>query len=401
MDFDFIQGLKQAAETKIVLLVMDGLGGLPMKQDGPTELEEARTPVLDRLAAQGICGLHQPIAPGITPGSGPSHLALFGYDPLKYQVGRGVLSALGIDFDLQANDVAARGNFCTLDEEGLVSDRRAGRIPTEKSEELCKLLRKITLPDVDVFIKPVKEYRFLLVLRGDGLSGDLADTDPQDTGEKPLGPQAKTTAAERTADIVKQFIEQAREILADHDPANMVLLRGFSQLPDWPSFEKVFGLRAAAIAAYPMYRGVASLVGMDVLKTGTEFEDEFSTLEKHWNDYDFFFLHMKPIDSAGEDGNSEQKIRLIEEVDALVPRLLTLDPDVLLVTGDHSTPSLLKSHGWHPVPVLLWSKYCRADNVNSFGERACMSGGLGARIPAIDLMPLALANAQRLEKFGA
>jgi 2,3-bisphosphoglycerate-independent phosphoglycerate mutase len=383
------------------LLVMDGLGGLPMEPGGLTELETAHTPNLDRLAAHGICGLHQPVAPGITPGSGPSHLALFGYDPIKYQVGRGVLSALGIDFDLKANDVAARGNFCTLDDNGRVADRRAGRIPTEKNEELCALLHQIRLPGVEVFVETVKEYRLLLVLRGDGLSGELSDTDPQEIGEEPLEPKPLSAEAEETANLVQEFIDRARQILADHHPANMILLRGFSQLPDWPSFEKAFGLRAAAIAAYPMYRGVAKLVGMDVLTTGVSVGEELETLEAHWKDYDYFFFHVKPIDSAGEDGDFDRKVRLIEEVDAAVPRLLALEPDVLLVTGDHSTPSLLKYHSWHPVPVLLWSRHCRTDGVDRFGERACMAGGLGPRIPAVDLMPLALANAMRLEKFGA
>jgi 2,3-bisphosphoglycerate-independent phosphoglycerate mutase len=401
MDFTIIRDLAESAETKIVLLVMDGLGGLPMEPGGLTELETADTPNLDRLAAHGICGLHQPVAPGVTPGSGPSHLALFGYDPIKYQVGRGVLSALGIDFDLKANDVAARGNFCTLDDDGRVADRRAGRIPTEKNKELCALLRQIQLPGVEVFVETVKEYRLLLVLRGDGLSGELSDTDPQEIGEEPLEPKPSSAEAEETASLVREFVDQARQILADHHPANMLLLRGFSKLPDWPSFEKVFGLRAAAIAAYPMYRGVAKLVGMDVLNTGVSIGEELETLKTHWKDYDYFFFHVKPTDSAGEDGDFDRKVQLIEEVDAVVPQLLALEPDVLLVTGDHSTPSLLKYHSWHPVPVLLWSRHCRQDGVDRFGERACMAGGLGPRIPAVDLMPLALANAMRLEKFGA
>jgi 2,3-bisphosphoglycerate-independent phosphoglycerate mutase len=328
-------------------------------------------------------------------------LALFGYDPIKYQVGRGVLSALGIDFDLKLNDVSARGNFCTLDDDGRVADRRAGRIPTEKNEELCTLLRQVRLPGAEIFVETVKEYRLLLVLRGDGLSGELSDTDPQETGEELLEPKPLSAEAERTAGLVQEFVDQARQVLADHHPANMILLRGFSQLPDWPSFETVFGLRAAAIAAYPMYRGVAKLVGMDILPTGVAVGEELETLEAHWKDYDYFFFHVKPIDSAGEDGDFDRKVRLIEEVDAVVPRLLALEPDVLLVTGDHSTPSLLKYHSWHPVPMLLWSRYCRTDGVDRFGERACMAGGLGPRISAVDLMPLALANALRLEKFGA
>jgi 2,3-bisphosphoglycerate-independent phosphoglycerate mutase len=401
MELEFIRKLVEPNRSKIVLLVMDGLGGLPLESGGRTELETAHTPNLDRLAAQGICGLHQPIAPGVTPGSGPSHLALFGYDPVKYQVGRGVLSALGIDFDLTLDDVAARGNYCTLEDEGRVADRRAGRIPTAKNEELSALLREIELPGVELFIETVKEYRLLLVLRGQGLSGDIADTDPQEVGEEPLSPRPRSPEAEETAALIGQFLDQARRMLADHHPANMVLLRGFSKLPDWPSFEEVFGLRAAAIAGYPMYRGVAKLVGMEVLETDSEWVDEFETLEAHWDDYDFFFLHLKPIDSAGEDGDFDRKEQLIEEADAPVPRILDLGPDVLIATGDHSTPALLKYHSWHPVPVLLWSERCRADRLDRFGERACMAGGLGPRIPAHHLMPLALANALRLEKFGA
>ena len=401
MDLDLIQSLVEKRETKIVLLVLDGLGGLPMEAGGETELEAADTPNLDRLAREGICGLQLPVGPGITPGSGPGHLGLFGYDPIRYKVGRGVLSGLGIDFDLTPRDVAARGNFCTVDDEGKVVDRRAGRIPTERGAELCKLLREIELEGVELFVEPVKEYRFLLVLRGNGLSGDVDETDPLEVGEMPLDPQPLSAKAEGTAQLVQQFVDQAGQILADQDPANMVLLRGFSQLPDWPQFGDAFGLRAAAIAGYPMYRGVARLVGMDLLDSGHSVEDEFATLEEHWDDYDFFFLHVKRIDSAGEDGDFERKVSLIEEADALVPRLMELGPDVVLVTGDHSTPSRLKYHSWHPVPVLLWSEHCRADRVEEFGERACMAGGLGPRIPSMDLMPLALANARRLEKYGA
>jgi 2,3-bisphosphoglycerate-independent phosphoglycerate mutase len=393
--------LAEPSDSKIMLLVLDGLGGLPMEPGGPTELEAATTPHLDQLAQEGICGLHESVAAGITPGSGPSHLALFGYDPLKYQVGRGVLSALGIDFALTNQDVAARGNFCTLDDEGRVADRRAGRISTEKNIELCKLLREIELPDVELFIQPVKEYRLLLVMRGEGLSGEISDTDPQDVGERPLTPRALQPDAEKSRDLVTQFLSQAREILSDRHPANMVLLRGFSQKPDWPSMEEKYGLQAAAIAAYPMYRGVAKLVGMEILKTGQSVEEEFSTLAEHWNEFDFFFLHVKRIDSAGEDGDFDRKVALIEEVDREIPRIRELKPDVLVVTGDHSTPALLSYHSWHPVPVLLWSEYARSDAVSRFGERACMLGGLGPRIAANLLMPLAMANARRLQKYGA
>lgn len=401
MDLDILQGLSRPNQSKVVLLVMDGLGGLPMQPGGKTELETALTPNLDRLARKGVCGLHEPIGPGITPGSGPGHLALFGYDPIKYQVGRGVLSALGVDFNLQSNDVAARGNFCTIDKDGIVQDRRAGRISTEKNQELCKLLREIKLPGVEVFVETVKEHRFLLVLRGEGLSGDIEDTDPQLTGEAPLAPKARTQHAQKTADLIHQFVEQARKKLKDHHPANMVLLRGFAKHPDWPNIGDVYQLKPAVIAAYPMYRGVARLVGMDVLKNDGTVTGEFETLKQHWSEYDFFFLHVKATDSSGEDGDFDRKVSVIEEVDGFIPQLLDLKPDVLIVTGDHSTPALLKSHSWHPVPVLIWSTHCRSDRVESFGERACLQGGLGSRLPASHLLPIAMANALRLEKFGA
>ncbi|MGD8633091.1 MAG: 2,3-bisphosphoglycerate-independent phosphoglycerate mutase [Anaerolineales bacterium] len=402
MDLKMLSKLSQKETTKVLLYVLDGLGGLPDADTGLTELEAASTPNMDRLAKEGICGLQVPVASGITPGSGPGHLGLFGYDPLKYIVGRGVLSALGINFDLQPGDVAARGNFCTLDENGLVQDRRAGRIPSEKGEELCALLsEEVQIDGVEVFIKPVKEYRYLLVLRGEGLSGEIEDSDPQDVGEAPLDPQPKTPEAEQTAEYVRQFIAQAKEILADQHPANMVLTRGFSTRPDWPDFEEVYKLRAAAFAQYPMYRGVAKLVGMQVADAGKNLDEEMQAVRKHWSEFDFFFVHVKPTDSAGEDGDYQKKKKVIEKADALLAELLELKPDAVVITGDHSTPSQMKYHGFQPVPTLVWGKYCRPDDVQSFGEAACRTGGLGPRLPSYELMPLAMANAGRLEKFGA
>jgi len=402
MDLDFINKLIKPAKTKIVMIVMDGLGGHPIQEKGDTELEKAYTPNLDSLASKSICGLQLPIGSGITPGSGPGHLGIFGYDPINYQVGRGVLAATGIDFKLEPNDVAARGNFCTVDQNGIVNDRRAGRISTEKNQELCKkLCENIDIDGVEVFIETVKEHRFLLVLRGEGLSGELIDTDPQVTGEKPLEPELKSKGFDKTTDIVKSFIQQAGEILKDEHPANMILLRGFSKKPNWPSFPEVFGLRSAAIACYPMYRGLASLIGMELLETGQTVEEEFKTLEENWDNYDFFFLHVKKTDSYGEDGNFDSKVKVIEEVDRLIPKLMDLNPDVIIVTGDHSTPALLKSHSWHPVPLLIYSKQCRPDRVEKFGERDCITGGLGPKLPAVEILPIAMANALRLEKFGA
>lgn len=401
MDLNLIAGLQQPADTKTVLLVLDGLGGLPQEPGGSTELEAADTPNMDALAAHSICGLHQPVATGITPGSGPAHLALFGYDPITYQVQRGVLSALGINFPLEPQDIAARGNFCTVDAQGRITDRRAGRIPTEVGAKLCKLLSQIELPSVELFVEPVKDYRALFVLRGEGLSDAVSETDPQTTNVPPLPPKALRPEAQKTAELVQLFLERAQAILAEHHPANAIVLRGFAQKPNWPTFSEVYGLRAAAIALYPMYRGVAKLVGMEVLDVHGEIEDEIAMLEQAWGDYDFFFLHVKPTDSAGEDGDFYRKVGVIEQVDALLPRILALDPGVLIVTGDHSTPAVLKSHSWHPVPVMLYSKTARPDAVKSFGETACLAGGLGPRMPACELLPLALGHALRMQKFGA
>jgi 2,3-bisphosphoglycerate-independent phosphoglycerate mutase len=401
MDLETLQELKKSAKSKVILLVMDGLGGLPEKEDGLTELETAKTPNLDNLASRSLCGLHQPIAPGITPGSGPGHLSLFGYDPQKYSVGRGVLSAHGIDFEITPKDVAARGNFCSIDNNGEITDRRAGRISTEKNEELCKLLNEIKLSKGEIFVQTVKEHRFLFVLRGEGLCGSIHDTDPQTVGEKPLPPKPMKADAQETAKLVEEFINKAEEKLKDHHPANGMVLRGFSMIPDWPTFNDTYGVRAAAVADYPMYRGVAKLVGMEALKTGGSMQEKLGVVEDHWDDFDFFFVHIKPTDSSGEDGDFERRVKEIEKIDAGIPELEELKPDVILITGDHSTPAVMASHSWHPVPTLLWSKYCRPDNVKQFGERACLAGGLGVRFPGWELMPLAMANAQRIEKFGA
>jgi 2,3-bisphosphoglycerate-independent phosphoglycerate mutase len=404
-DIELMKTLNISADTKIVHLVLDGLGGIPRQLDGKTELEAANTPNFDALAARSQLGLAVPVAPGVTPGSGPAHLSLFGYDPLKYDVGRGVLSALGIGFDLQPQDVAARGNFCSIDENGLITDRRAGRIPTEFSQKLVPLLREIQLPGIQTFVEVVKEYRLVLVLRpteGQTLHANIADTDPQKTGVPSLPARAKDEASEATAALVNDWIAAAREVLKDHHPANSLNLRGFAKDPGFPKFPEVFGLKAGAIATYPMYRGVARLVGMDVLPVaGETVEDEVEALRAHWEEYDYFFFHIKKTDSAGEDGNFDLKASVIEHVDEdVVPAILDLDPDVLVVTGDHSTPSALKSHSWHPVPTLLWSRYCRPDGVAEFGERACARGSLGV-FPATDELPLALGHALRLNKYGA
>jgi len=397
---DLMRRLHVKNSTKIVLLVADGLGGLPLNPGGKTELETARTPHLDALAAGGVLGLSTPVLPGITPGSGPGHLGLFGYDPLEFQIGRGVLESLGIDFELGPDDVAIRGNFCTLDAAGKITDRRAGRIPSEVGERLCTKLNQIKVPGVEAFVRPVKEYRLVIVFRGTGLEGAVEDTDPQKTGVPPLDPAARQPASQRTAEIAKAFLKSAREILKNDAPANFLTMRGIDKKPHIPTFEEIYGLRAAAIAVYPMYRGLALLVSMKVLDAGQTLDDQCSRLEKVWNDFDFFFVHFKYTDSTGEDGNFAAKVAKIEQLDVAIPRITALKPDVLVVTGDHSTPSKLRSHSWHPVPVLLAADSCRTDACTSFGEAQCLTGGLG-QFPAKHLMSLAMAHAGRLEKYGA
>ena len=400
MELEFLHGLSQPGTSKIVLCSLDGLGGLPRPETGKSELETARIPHLHALAGRAACGLIRHVGPGITPGSGPGHLGLFGYDPLRFPVGRGVLEALGIDFELKPGDVAARGNFCTVDAQGKITDRRAGRIPTETCARLVERLRRITVEGAEVLVEPVKEHRFVLVLRGAGLSGRLSESDPQALGVAPLAVRALAPEAGRPAAMVNQFVDAARPLLRDAAPANMLLLRGFDQQPQLPRFPETFQLRAAAVAAYPMYRGLARLVGMEVLKTGSTFADEIRTLREHWDGYDFFFLHYKDTDKAGEDGDFAAKVGALEQFDALLPQVLALKPDVLAVSGDHSTPSVLKGHGWQPVPVLVWSAYCGADPVSRFTERDCTRGTLGL-LPAQDLMPHLMANALRFTKYGA
>lgn len=390
-------------DSKIVLLVADGLGGLPLEPGGKTELETAQTPSLDALAKRGVLGMSIPVLPGITPGSGPGHLGLFGYDPLKYVIGRGALEATGIGFDLGKDDVAIRGNYCTLDAQGNISDRRAGRISSDESAPLARVLAKIKIPGVEVFVEPVKEHRFVVVFRGPGLGGHVHDTDPQKTGVPPLRPVAIDSgdaAGGKTARIAQQFIDEARKLLADQPKANGLTLRGFAARPDLPTYEEVYGLRAAAIAVYPMYKGLARLVGMRIVGKAETLGQQIDVLAENWSSYDFFFLHFKYTDSTGEDGDFLSKVKRIEELDAIVPRITALDPTVLIVTGDHSTPSLLKSHSWHPVPTLLYSSCCRSDDCQTFGERTAVHGGLG-QFEAKHLMTLALANAGRLGKYGA
>jgi len=399
IDVEELRDCYTKTPSKIVLLVADGLGGLAHPDTGKSELETAEIPNLDALAQESACGLTTPVLPGVAPGSGPGHLALFGYDPLKHQIGRGALEALGIEVELAPGDVAARGNFCTVDGDGLLVDRRAGRIPTELSAPICERLDRIELPGVQVDVFPVQDYRFVLRLRGEGLSAAVSETDPQVTGAKALPANPLKPEAEKTADLVNRFVERAAQLMREEDRANMLLLRGFAQMPSLPPMGEVYRLDPAAIAAYPMYRGLASVAGMKVIPTGRTFADEVVTLRENWDKHDFFFIHYKPADAAGEDGDFDAKVRCLEELDPFIPAIRELEPDVLMIAGDHATPAIMAAHSWHPVPFLLHSKLTKGQGIPTFDEKACALGAIGS-IPATSVMVLGLSHAGKMTKFG-
>lgn len=396
---NIIKNLSIKTKTKIVLLVLDGLGDIPYNEK--TALEKAVTPNLDNLAKKSVLGSTDAIFSGITPGSGPSHLALFGYDPLKYEIGRGLLEALGINLELTSFDLACRANFATKDKNNIITDRRAGRISTEKNEQLCALLQKKInkIEDVEVIIKPGKEHRFVIVFRGQGLEQNLSDADPQKEGNIQIFAEALTKESEKAASIINQFVSLVDEVLKDEYPANTALVRGYAKFPSIPSMTELFKLNPAAIATYPMYKGLSRLVGMQILDTGETIESEIKTLSENFSNFDFFYLHIKKTDSYGEDGNFEKKVTIIEEVDKYIPQILSLKPDVLVITADHSTPALLKGHSWHPNPFLLFSPYIQSDE-KLFTEFECARGSLG-RFPSQEAMVLMLAHALKLKKFGA
>ena len=400
MDLELAKRLSQPNTTKIILCVLDGLGGLPRHETLRSEMEAAQITNLDRLAQRSEVGLTVPVGPGITPGSGPGHLALFGYDPYRFDIGRGVLEAVGIDFELGPDDVAARGNFCTLTKDGTISDRRAGRVATEESTRVVERLRTISIPGVEIFVEPVREHRFVLVLRGKGLGDRITGTDPQKDGVPPLTARPLDEEARTTADAVNVFIAKATEMLRDEPQANGIMLRGFAKYPTLPQFTDTWGLRAAALAVYPMYRGLAKLAGMTALACPGGMEEQLQRVRDEWDNYDFFFIHYKKTDAAGEDGDFERKMQALQEFDGYVPALLELGADVLMIGGDHSTPALMAAHSWHPVPFLIHSNYCREGHAKSFAEQECVRGSLGT-FPAVDVMPLAMAHALRFEKYGA
>jgi 2,3-bisphosphoglycerate-independent phosphoglycerate mutase len=393
-------------KTKMVLLVLDGLGDIATReQNFMTPLEAARTPHLDSIARNGAQGRMLPVAPGITPGSGPGHLALFGYDPLEFQVGRGVIEALGLGLELQGGDIAARANFCTLDAKGIVTDRRAGRIETSVCEQLCEVLAaKIKkIGDTQVIIKAGKGHRFVVVFRGKGLEGPLTDADPHHEGAPipEVAPvDASSTKAAKAAALVKEFYKAALPLLAKKKPANGFLMRGIAHQPHIPSFEERYKLKPGCIAVYPMYKGLAQLVGMAKLEGPQTIAQQFERYLAEYDNYDYFFIHYKYTDMYGEDGDFEAKKKAIEELDAALPILLGKPPEVLAITGDHSTPCAAKGHSWHPQPVLLTSPLSGWDKLERFTETGANCGSLG-HFDAKYLIRLMQANAKMFDKFGA
>jgi len=402
---DVYKDLLVPNNSKLALVVLDGLGDIATEETGfRTPLEAARTPNLDALAKHSALGRMIPVAPGITPGSGPGHLGLFGYDPLEFEVGRGVIEALGLGIDLKAGDVAARANFCSLNAKGIVTDRRAGRIETSICEAQVELLKKKIkkIGDVEVIIKAGKGHRFVVVFRGKGLEGPLTNSDPGREGmpvatTKPVKKTAKTA---KTAKVVAEFYRQGLPLLKNCKPANGFLLRGIAHQPKIPTFQERYGLKAAAIAIYPMYKGLAQLVGMKKIEGPTTVKEEFQAATDALKAYDFVFVHVKGTDQAGEDGNFYAKVAAIEEADAALSRLMEQMPTVLVVTGDHSTPVPVKGHSWHPQPVLIYSDLAGWDGQERFTERAANLGSLGV-FEAKYLIRLMQANAKRLDKFGA
>ncbi len=383
-----------------MLLVVDGLGGYPHPDTGRSELEAASLPNLDSFAKESACGLTIPIAPGITPGSGPGHLALFGYTPARHRVARGVMEALGIGLDLAEGDVAARGNFCAADDDGCLVNRRAGRIPSERSAELVTLLNRVEVPGCKVSVHAVRDHRFVVVFHNAGPGLEASDTDPGLDGHMPIESRPVSAGSDVLAQAVNAFVAGAQEALRGTE-AQVVVLRGISSPPKLLSFADRFALRPAAIAAYPMYRGLARLTGMDVLETGSQFADELVTLQSAYTagDHDFFFLHYKPADAAGEDGDFEAKVAALEALDGTLPQVLELDPDVLIVAGDHSTPAVFGGHSWHPVPLAIRARLTKGDGATAFSERAFADGSIGT-VKATSVMTLAMAHAGRLKKFG-
>ncbi len=397
-----VKDLVNDSTGKIVLFVFDGLGGVPFPGRGMTELEAARIPNLDDLARRSACGLMVMVDHGIAPGSGPGHMALFGYDPVATEVGRGVLEALGVGHRQAPDELSARGNFATLDPvTGAITDRRGGLPTQERNRELVALLNeRVRVPGYDVTFLSGKEHRFVFILKGPGLADRLTETDPQVTGVPAPPVRALDPGSEIAARAVNQAVDAIREALRDSAPQNFVLLRGFATVPHLEPFRDRYGLRAAAIATYPMYRGIAALVGMDVLDTGPTPADQVEVLRKHFDEYDFFFVHIKATDSAGHKGDFDAKVRVLEECDRLFPDIEALDPAVLIVTGDHSTPAALKDHSFHPVPVLIRASTAIPTGAGRFTEAACARGVLGV-FPGVKLMQLALGYAGRLKKFGA
>ncbi len=398
---------------KIVFIVFDGLADRPIKELGnKTPLEVANKPNLDELAKRGVNGLLDIISPGKRIGSDVAHLSILGYDPYKYYTGRGPLEASGIGLELDSNDVAFRANFATVSEDFTVIDRRAGRIK-EGTKELEKAINEIDI-GVDFIFKASVAHRGALVLKGKGLSDKVSDTDPHEVGVKVMEakPLENTKEAKRTAEIINEFTKKVHEVLNNHrvnverakrglPKANIVLLRGAGRTPKLEPFEKRYGIKGACIAKTAIIKGIARLLGMEVIDSKEDFLERGKQIFEALNRNDFVLLNIKEPDEAGHDGNYEKKIKIIEEADKMIGMFLDyVEENYLVVLSDHTTPVSFRDHTGDEVPVLIAGPEVRSDDVTTFSERSVYKGYLN-RIRALDLMTYMLNLTNRLEKYGA
>jgi len=410
--------------SKVLIVLLDGLGDRPSRSlNGMTPLQMAHKPGLDELAAEGITGIMDPVAPGIPVGSDTGHLSILGYDPYRYYTGRGPLEALGAGMDLRPGDVAFRVNFATVGDDWTVIDRRAGRISTEEARALGEAIREMAAGFDSEFrfeFLSTVEHRGVLVMRGDGLSDEVTDVDPHREGVKAEmpRPRSQTPEAERTARELERFLRRAREVLESHPlnvervkkglrPANAILPRGAGKMPKLPSLRERFGVSSVVIAGGALYRGVCRAAGMDVrivpTATGTlntDLNAKFNAAFESLRTYDLVFLHIKGTDTASHDRNPAVKASFIEKVDReLRARIDQLQDVVVCVTGDHTTSSIDGRHHGDPVPILIWGEGVRRDKVVRFDEVSCADGALG-RIRGLDVMNVLMDLVGRVEMFG-
>ncbi|MCK4443355.1 MAG: 2,3-bisphosphoglycerate-independent phosphoglycerate mutase [Thermoplasmata archaeon] len=408
------------AVKKILLIILDGMADRPVAVLGSkTPLQAANTPNMDWFAKNGMCGQMDPIAPGVRPGSDTSHLAILGYNPHEVYTGRGPFEAAGVGLPMEHGDIAFRCNFGTIDADGTVRDRRAGRI-RKGTSEIARDLDGMPIEGVKVIFKEATEHRAVLILRGDGLSPKVTDVDPHAVGVKYHECEALEPEAGRTAEIVNEFVERSREILADHEvnkkrlkegdfPANIILPRGSGVFPHLDSLEERFGIRSAAICGVTLIKGICRVAGMKILDvdgaTGgldTDMIAKGKAAIEALESYDFVFLNVKAPDICGHDGDPEGKVKVAERLDMMMSFIRKeLRNDVIMaVTSDHSTPVSVRDHAGDSVPLIVYGKDIRVDEVSSYDEISVTKGILG-RIRGSDLIHILLDQSGRAEKFGS